>query len=143
MCDVLCEIEWKFGTFESWMRGNKWLSQNFHLAFMISMNSNSFHHKTLEWSWHDFFHLNKWKGFWNGLNSIWNYFKFENFYAAQLFSWEKIKWLLQIVWNMSWKFKRIKFKVPLKVFWKPFLIWSYLVFISNYFSPKIKYYIGI
>ena len=36
---------------------------NFCLAFMISMNSNSFHHKTLEWRWYDFFHLNKWKGF--------------------------------------------------------------------------------
>ena len=36
---------------------------NFHLAFMISMNSNLFHHKTLEGRWYDFFHLIKWKGF--------------------------------------------------------------------------------
>ena len=45
------------------MGGIKWLSQNFHLAFMISMNSNSFHHKTLEIRWHDFFHIINEKGF--------------------------------------------------------------------------------
>ena len=39
----------------------KWLYQNFHLAFMTSMNSYSFHHKTVEIRWYDFFYLIKWK----------------------------------------------------------------------------------
>ena len=35
----------------------------------------------------------------------------------------------------SWKFQRIKFNVPLKLF----SIWSYLGFIQIIFSPKMKY----
>ena len=38
------------------------------LSFMISMNPNSFHHKTLEIRWHDFFHLFKMK---KGFEKIW------------------------------------------------------------------------
>ena len=49
------------------MRGNKRTFPNFHICFLISMNSNSFQHKTLERRWHDFFHL-KWKGC---LKNIW------------------------------------------------------------------------
>ena len=41
--------------------GIKGLSQTF-IFILISVNSNSFHHKTLERRWHDFFHLFKWKG---------------------------------------------------------------------------------
>ena len=119
---------------KDWMRGNKRTFPNFHLAFIISMNSNSFHHKTLERRWHDFFHL-KWKGFWKHLNSNRNYCKFRNFMQLNDFH-EKIKWLLQIVWNMSWKFQRIKLKVPLKLFWNRFSIWSYLVFIQIIFLQK-------
>ena len=122
------------------MRGNKRTFPNFHFEFMTSVNSNTFHHKTLEWRWYDFFHLIKWK---RVFEKIWisfgNFSNSEELYATQWFSWEKIKWLLQMLWNMSWKFKRIKFKVPLKVFWKSFSIWSYLDFIQNYFSPKIKH----
>ena len=44
------------------MRGNKRTFPNFHFAFVISVNSNSFHHETLERRWHDFFHLFKWQG---------------------------------------------------------------------------------
>ena len=76
------------------------------------------------------------KGFWKDLNFIWKYFKFRNFKQLNDFSWEKIKWLLQNIWNMSWKFKRIKFKVPLKAFWKLISIWSYLGFIQIIFLQK-------
>ena len=74
------------------------------------------------------------KGFWKHLNFIWKIFPILKLYATQWFSRAKIKWL-QNIWNMSWQFQRIKFKS----FWKLFLIWSYLGFIQNYFSPKIKY----
>ena len=73
------------------------------------------------------------KGVWKYLNSIWKIFPIHKLQATQWFSWEKIKWLLQNIWNMSWKFKRIKIKVLLKLF----LIWSF-DFYSNYFSPKNK-----
>ena len=94
------------------MRGNKRTFPNFHFAFMISMNSNSFHHKTLERRWHDFFHLFKWKGVLKIFEFHLRIFPILELYATQWFSREKIKWLLQIIWNMSWKFQRIKFKAP-------------------------------
>ena len=73
-----------------------------------------------------------------GVENIW--ISFENIsihklHAAQWFSWEKIKWLLQIIWNMSWEFQRIKFKVLLNLIFNLDLFEFY----SNYFSPKIKY----
>ena len=55
------------------------------------------------------------RGFWKDLNFIWKYFPIQKMYATQWFSWEKIKWLLQNISNMSWEFKRIKFKVLLKI----------------------------
>ena len=57
------------------------------------------------------------KGCWKYLNFIWKYFPILKLYATQWFSREKIKWLLQIIWNMSWEFQRIKFKAPLNLFW--------------------------
>ena len=129
-CVKLSEIQ-NFMKFK-W-EGIKGLSQNFiFFAFMISMNSNSFHLKTLDRRWHDFFHLNKWKGFWKYLNSIWGIFQIQKLYATQWFSWEKIKWLLRNIWNMSWKFKRIKFKIHLKLFFNL----GYLSFIQIIFLHK-------
>ena len=98
------------------MRGNKRTFPNFHFAFMISMNSNSFHHKTLERRWHDFFHLFKWQGVLKIFEFHLKIFPILKLYATQWFSREKIKWLLQIIWNMSWEFQRIKFKAPLNLF---------------------------
>ena len=51
-----------FALFESWMRGNEMTSQTFILAFWSQWIQSQFKHKTLEWRWHDFFHLFKWKG---------------------------------------------------------------------------------
>ena len=62
-------------------------------------------------------------------------FQIQKLQATQWFSWEKIKWLLQIIWNMSWEFQRIKFKVLLNFIFNLDLFELY----SNYFSPKIKY----
>ena len=117
------------------MRGNKRTFPNFHFAFMISMNSNSFHHKTLERRWHDFFHLFKWKGVLKIFEFHLRIFPILKLYATQWFSREKIKWLLQIIWNMSWEFQRINFKVLLELIFNLDLFEFY----SNYFSPKIKY----
>ena len=112
--------------------GIKGLSQTFIFAFMISVNSNSFHHKTLERRWHDFFHLFKWQGVLKIFEFHLKIFPILELYATQWFSWEKIKWLLQIIWNMSWEFQRIKFKVLLNLF----SIWSYLSFIQIIFLQK-------
>ena len=116
------------------MRGNKRTFPNFHICFLISMNSNSFQHKTKERRWHDFFHL-KWKGCLKIFEFHLEMFQIQKLYATQWFSWENIKWPLQNIWNMSWKFKRIKFKVLLKIIFNLELFGFY----SNYFSPKIKY----
>ena len=115
--------------------GIKGLSHTFIFAFMISVNSNSFHHKTLERRWHDFFHLFKWQGCWKYLNFIWKIFPILKLYATQWFSWEEIKWLLQIIWNMSWEFQRSNLKSFLEIIFNLELFGFY----SNYFSPKIKY----
>ena len=117
------------------MRGNKRIFPNFHFTFMISGNSNSFHHETLERRWHDFFHLFKWQGVLKIFVFHLKIFPILKLYATQWFSWEKIKWLLQIIWNMSWEFQRIKFKVLLNLIFNLDLFELY----SNYFSPKIKY----
>lgn len=69
------------------------------------------------------------KGCWKYLNFIWKYFLIHKLHATQWFSRAKIKWLLQIIWNMSWEFQRIKFKVLLNLF----SIWSYLSFIQIIF----------
>ena len=76
------------------------------------------------------------KGCWKYLNFIWKYFPFLKLYATQWFSWEKIRWLLQNKWNMSWEFQRIKFKVPLKLFFNIGVIW---VLFKLFFSKNKKY----
>ena len=122
----------KFETFESWIRGNKRTFPNLSSCILIIMNSNSFDHKTLERRWHDFFHLIKWKGYMKIFEFHLEIFQILKLCATQRFSWEKIKWLLQNIWNMSLKFKRIKLKVSLKLF----SIWSYLIFIQIIFLQK-------
>ena len=123
-----CMIDWvKIRNFSKvkW-EGIKGLSQTFTLLLWSLWIQILFKYKTLERRWHDFFHLIKWKAFRKDLNFIWKYFQIQKLQATQWFSWEKIKWLLQNIWNMSWEFKRIKFKVLLKLF----SIWSYLDFIQ-------------
>ena len=98
------------------MRGNKRTFPNFHICFLISMNSNSFQTQTPERRWHDFFHLFKWQGVLKLFEFHLKIFPILKLYATQWFSREEIKWLLQIIWNMSWEFQRIKFKAPLNLF---------------------------
>ena len=118
------------------MRGNKRTFPNFHLfAFWSPWIQILFKYKTLERRWHDFFHLIKWKGYLKIFEFHSKIFPIHKLQATQWFSWEKIKWLLQNIWNMSWEFKRIKFKVLLKIIFNLELFGFY----SNYFSPKIKY----
>ena len=117
------------------MRGNKRTFPNFHICFMIPVNSNSFHHETLERRWHGFFHLFKWQGVLKIFEFHLRIFPILKLYATQRFSRAKIKWLHQIIRNMSWEFQRINFKVLLELIFNLDLFEFY----SNYFSPKIKY----
>ena len=132
LCDWLTESEWNSKLLKVKWEGIKGLSQTFILAVMISMNSNSFHHKTLERRWHDFFHLFKWQGVLKIIEFHLRIFPILKLYATQWFSRAKIKWLLQNIWNMSWEFQGIKFKVLLNLF----SIWSYLSFIQIIFLQK-------
>ena len=134
-----CLIDWvKFETFlkVKW-EGIKGLSQTFIFAFMISVNSNSFHHKTLERRWHDFFHLFKWrtclKNIWIPLGNVfpnletlckWMIFTSED----KMTSSNYMKYELGVS-------KKLKFKIQLNLFFNLELFEFY----SNYFSPKIKY----
>ena len=116
--------------------GIKGLSQTFILAFWSPWIQILFSkYKTLERRWHDFFHLIKWKGFLKIFEFHLEIFQIRKLQATQWFSWEKIKWLLQNIRNMSWKFKRIKFKAPFEIIFNLELFGFY----SNYFAPKIKY----
>ena len=135
MIDCLIVVwlsEWIRNFLKVKWEGIKGLSQTFIFHFMTSMNSNSFHHKTLERRWHDFFHLFKWQGVLKIFEFHSKIFPILKLYATQWFSREKIKWLLQIIWNMSWEFQRIKFKVLLNLF----SIWFYLSFIQIIFLQK-------
>ena len=118
------------------MRGNKRTFPNFHFfAFWSPWIQILF--TTKPWREDDMtssIYLND-KGCWKYLNFIWKIFPILELYATQWFSRAKIKWLLQNIWNMSWEFQRIKFKVLLEIIFNLELFG----FFSNYFSPKIKY----
>ena len=117
------------------MRGNKRTFPNFHFAFydLHEFKFFSSQNPGEKMTWLLPFKMKR--VFEKYLNSIGKYFPNQKLYATQWFSWEKIKWLLQNIWNMSWKFKRIKFKVLLEIIFNLELFGFY----SNYFSPKIKY----
>ena len=137
---IVCLIDWlKVSEIWNFWKSNERERNDFpklSSLHFISMNSNSFQHKTLDWRWHDFLHL-KWKRVWKDLNSIWKYFKFETLCNSMIFMRED-KMTSSIIWNMSWKSKRIKLKVIWKYFETPFQIWNLFGFYSNYFSPKNK-----
>ena len=72
------------------------------------------------------------KGCWKYLNFIWEYFPILKLYATQWFSREKIKWLLQNIWNRSWEFQRIKFKVLLEIIFNlEYLGFIQIIFLQN------------
>ena len=130
----------KFSEFENFLKVNwegiKGLSQTFIFLHLCSSWIQILsHHETLERRWHDFLHYLNDKGCWKYLNFIWKIFPIQKLYGTQWFSRAKIKWLLQNIWNMSWEFQRIKFKVLLEIIFNLELFGWYW----NYFSPKIKY----
>lgn len=102
LCDWLVEIEWNLKYFESLRRGNEMTFPTLSLCFLILRNSNSFHQKTLEWRWYDFFHIQK-KGVWKWFEFPLKIFQIQRLYATQWLSWKRIIGLLKIIWNMSWK----------------------------------------
>ena len=115
--------------------GIKGLSQTFIFAFWSPWIQILF--TTKPWREDDMtssIYLND-KGCWKYLNFIWKIFPTQELYATQWFSRAKIKWLLQNIWNMSWEFQRIKFKVLLNLIYNLELFEFY----SKYFSPKITY----
>ena len=73
-----------------------------------------------------------------GVENIWisfeNIFNYESLCNSMIFTRED-KMTSSNRWNMSWEFKRIKFKVLLEIIFNLELFGFY----SNYFSPKIKY----
>ena len=128
-------IEWNLKLLKVKREGIKGLSQTF--IFLLWSPWIQILFTTKPWREDDMtssIYLND-KGCWKYLNIIWKYFPILKLYATQSFSREKIKWLPQNKWNMSWEFQRIKFKVLLEIIFYLELFRFY----SNYFSPKIKY----
>ena len=133
---IICLIVWnwlKFENFESWMRGNEMTFPNFHPCIYDLHEFKLFHHKTLDWRWYDFFHLNKWKGFWRDLNSIRKYFKFETLCNSMIFTRED-KMTSSIIWNTSWKLQRIKLKVIGSILKLPFKFGIFWILFKLFFS---------
>ena len=124
----------KFETFESWMRGNEMTFPNFHLAFMISTNSNSFHHKTLEWRWYDFFHLNKWKGFEFHLEL----FQIRKLLCSSIIFMREDKMTSSNRMKYELEVSKNQIESPFEVILKPTFNLELFGFYSNYFSPKLK-----
>ena len=138
MFDWLTESEWIRNLLKVKWEGIKGLSQTFILLLCSPWIQMLFKYKTLERWWHDFFHLYKWKGVLKIFEYHLKRFPIHKLQATQWFSGEKIKWLLQNIWNMSWELKELNSKS----FWKLFSIWSYLsliqiIFLQNKNIQKI------
>ena len=135
LCDWLTESEWIRNLLKVKWEGIKGLSQTFILLLWSPWIQILF--TTKPWREDDMtssIYLND-KGCWKYLNFIWKIFPILKLYATQWFSWEEIKWLLQIIWNMSWEFQRIKFKVFLNLF----SIWIIWVLFKLFFSKNKIY----
>ena len=131
LCDWLSEIR---NFLKVKWEGIKGLSQTFILLLWSSWIQILFKHKTLERRWHDFFHLFKWKGLLKIFEFHLKIFQILKLQATQWFSRAKIKWLLQIIWNMSWEFQG---NSNLKSIWNNyFSIWVIWVLFKLFFSKK-------
>ena len=132
-----CVIDWNLKLLKVKWEGIKGLSQTF--IFFSDLHEFKFFSniKTLERRWHDFFHLFKWQGVLKIFEFYLKLFPIHKLQATQWFSWEKIKWLLQNIWNMTWEFQR---NSNLKSIWNYyFSIWVIWVLFKLFFS-KIKIY---
>ena len=132
---VVWLLVWNWVNFETFLKvkweGIKGLSQTFILHLWSLWIQILFKYKTLEWRWNAFFHLYKWNGFLKIFEFHLELFPIQQLYATQWFSWEKIKWLLQIM-----KYELGVSKITFKVFLNLFSIWSYLSFIQIIFLQK-------
>ena len=129
-------IDWKWVEFEIFLKvkweGIKGLSQTFIFAFMIFVNSNTFHHKTLQRRWHDFFHLFKWKGVLKIFEFHLRIFSNSETLSNSMIFTSEDKMTSSNYMKYELGVQRIKFKVHLNLF----SIWSYLSFIQIIFLQK-------
>ena len=137
-CGCLCEIEWNLKLFESWMSGNKRTflklsSLHFDLHEFKSILSQNPRVKMI---WLLPFKIND-KGFFKIFEFHLEIFQIQKLYATQWLSWEKIKWLLQIIRNIGWKLKESNWKSFGSIL-KPTFNLGVICLFSNYFSPKTK-----
>ena len=114
--------------------GIKGLSQTFILHLWSPWIQILFKYKTLERRWHDFSHLFKMKRVMKIFDFHLEIFQIQKLYATQRVSWEKIKWLLQMLGKSVGSFYESNWK-SLWIYFQFGVIWFY----SIYVSPKIKY----
>ena len=121
---IVCLIDWlkvsEICNFWSWMRGNEMTFPNFLLAFYLNeFKFISTQNPRVKMTWLLPFEIQRvfekiWIPFGNISNS-------KKLYATQWFSWEKIKWLLQLyeIWvgsqkESNWKSFESILKLPFK-----------------------------
>ena len=134
---IVCLIDWlkvseiwKFWKLDERERNDFPKLSSLHF---ISMNSNSFQHKTPEWRLHDFFHL-KSKGFLKRFE-----FQLEIFQILKKTLCNSMIFMREDKMTSS---KHMKYelgvskKSNLKSLWKLFSIWAYLGFIQIIFLQK-------
>ena len=131
LCHWLCEIEWNLKLFESWMRGNEITFPNFHLAFMISMNSNYFQiqNPREKMTWLLPF---KMKGYLKIFEFHLEIFSNSETLSNSMIFMREDKMTSSNRMKYELEVSKIKFKVPLKLF----SIWSYFGFIQIIFLRK-------
>ena len=133
---VVWLIDWKwvkFETFEVGWEGTKWLSQTFILAFYLNeFKFISTQNPRLKLTWLLPFEFQRvFEKIWIPFGNISNSETLSNLMICM----REDKMTSPNIWNMSWKFKIIKFKDLLEIIFNLELFGFY----SNYFSPKIKY----
>ena len=128
-------IDWNWVEFESFEKLNEREWNDFpklSLYILISMNSNYFQiqNPRVKMTWFLPFKMKRvFKNIWISFGNISNS---ETLCNSMIFMREN-KMTSSNAKKESWKFQRIKLKVPLKLFWNPLSIWSYLVFIQIIF----------
>ena len=134
-------IDWKWVKFETFWKFNEREWNDFPKTFTLHFDPQEFKfisslNPRVKMIW-----LLPFKEMKRDLERIWisngKYFQIQKLYATQWFSWGKIKWLLQIIWNMSWKLK--------ERIWKWFKIqtqtqFGVIWFLFNLFFSKNKIY---
>ena len=143
MLIVVWLLVWNLSEIRNFLKvkweGIKGLSQTFILHLWSSWIQILFKYETLERRWHDFFHLFKWQGVLKIFEFHLKIFPILELYATQWFSWEKIKWLLQMLRKRVGSFKESNWK-SFRSYFETHFQFGVIWFLFKLFFSKNKIY---